>query len=165
MKHVLNALLAVISTIALMTIGETSAVALPQQKAPQAVQPAAADINLDNPKPAAHATGRLWNLQDADILSIINEVSLETGKNFIVDPRVSGKISLISSKPIKANEVYQVFLSVLELLGYSASAIIARRPSHVAAMEQHQHLHARQCADPDWPCRQSATHHECYSKY
>jgi len=64
--------------------------------------------------------GRLWNLQDADILSVINEVSLETGKNFIVDPRVSGKISLISSKPLKPNEVYQVFLSVLGLLGYSA---------------------------------------------
>jgi general secretion pathway protein D len=66
------------------------------------------------------STARLWNLQDADILSIINEVSLETGKNFIVDPRVNGKISLISSKPIKANEVYDLFLSVLELLGYSA---------------------------------------------
>lgn len=63
---------------------------------------------------------RLWNLQDADILSIINEVSVETGKNFIVDPRVNGKISLISSKPIKPHEVYQLFLSVLELLGYSA---------------------------------------------
>lgn len=66
------------------------------------------------------AEARLWNLQDADILSVINEVSLETGKNFIVDPRVSGKISLVSSKPIKPNEVYNVFLSVLELLGYSA---------------------------------------------
>jgi general secretion pathway protein D len=65
---------------------------------------------------------RLWNLQDADILSIINEVSLETGKNFIVDPRVTGKISLVSSKPIKSGEVYNVFLSVLELLGYSAIA-------------------------------------------
>jgi len=63
---------------------------------------------------------RLWNLQDADILSIINEVSLETGKNFVVDPRVSGKISLISSKPINAKEVYDVFLSILELLGFSA---------------------------------------------
>lgn len=63
---------------------------------------------------------RLWNLQDADILSIINEVSLETGKNFVVDPRVNGKISLISSKPIKPNEVYNLFLSILELLGYSA---------------------------------------------
>lgn len=63
---------------------------------------------------------RLWNLQDADILSVINEVSLETGKNFVVDPRVSGKITLISSKPIKPEEVYQVFLSVLGILGYSA---------------------------------------------
>jgi len=64
--------------------------------------------------------GRLWNLQDADILSVINEVSLETGKNFVVDPRVSGKITLVSSKPIKPTEVYQVFLSVLGLIGYSA---------------------------------------------
>ncbi len=64
--------------------------------------------------------GRLWNLQDADILSVINEVSLETGKNFVVDPRVSGKITLVSSKPIKPSEVYQVFLSVLGMIGYSA---------------------------------------------
>lgn len=64
--------------------------------------------------------GRLWNLQDADILSVINEVSLETGKNFVIDPRVNGKITLVSSKPIKPDEVYQVFLSVLGLIGYSA---------------------------------------------
>jgi general secretion pathway protein D len=63
---------------------------------------------------------RLWNLQDADILSVINEVSLETGKNFVVDPRVTGKISLVSSKPIQPDQVYDLFLSVLELLGYSA---------------------------------------------
>ncbi|EKD70772.1 MAG: hypothetical protein ACD_46C00405G0007, partial [uncultured bacterium] len=67
-------------------------------------------------KPAA----RLWNLQDADILSVINEVAQDTGKNFVVDPRVNGKITLISSKPLKQKEVYQVFLSVLGLLGYSA---------------------------------------------
>ena len=64
--------------------------------------------------------GRLWNLQDADVLSVINEVSQETGKNFVVDPRVTGKMTLISSKPLRKNEVYQVFLSVLSLLGYSA---------------------------------------------
>lgn len=68
----------------------------------------------------SHSTSRLWNLQDADILSVINEVSLETGKNFVVDPRVTGKISLISSKPIQPDQVYDLFLSVLELLGYSA---------------------------------------------
>jgi general secretion pathway protein D len=83
-----------------------------------------AQIATETTEPAASKTpaseSRLWNLQDADILSVINEVSLETGKNFVVDPRVSGKITLVSSKPIKPEEVYQVFLSVLGLLGYSA---------------------------------------------
>lgn len=64
--------------------------------------------------------GRIWNLQEADILSVINEVSLETGKNFIIDPRVNGKITLISSKPIQPAEVYDIFLSVLAVLGFSA---------------------------------------------
>ncbi len=77
-------------------------------------------ISADNEPMHATSSERLWNLQDADILSVINEVSLETGKNFVVDPRVSGKISLISSKPIHQKEVYHVFLSILELLGYSA---------------------------------------------
>lgn len=68
----------------------------------------------------AKQTTRLWNLQDADILSVINEVSQDTGKNFIVDPRVNGKITLVSSKPLKPGQVYPVFLSVLGALGYSA---------------------------------------------
>lgn len=83
--------------------------------------------SLDGHVPAAQATGdetksnaRIWNLQDADILSVINEVSQETGKNFVVDPRVNGKITLVSSKPVKQKELYQVFLSILGLLGYSA---------------------------------------------
>jgi general secretion pathway protein D len=65
-------------------------------------------------------TPKVWNLQEADILSVINEISQETGKNFVIDPRVQGKISLISSKPIKSEDAYDVFLSILELLGYSA---------------------------------------------
>lgn len=69
---------------------------------------------------AIEPSTRIWNLQDADILSVINEVSQETGKNFVVDPRVTGKISLVSSKPLRKDQVYNVFLSVLELLGYSA---------------------------------------------
>lgn len=63
---------------------------------------------------------RLWNLQNADILSVINAISRETGKNFIVDPRVQGKVTLVSSKPMDANEIYQVFLAVLQTHGFSA---------------------------------------------
>jgi len=66
--------------------------------------------------------GHIWNLQNADIRSVIDEVSKETGKNFIIDPRVNGKVSIISSKPISPDKVYSVFLSVLQVLGYSAVA-------------------------------------------
>ncbi len=103
-------------------------------------------ILLQAPSFAEEKESRLWNLQDADIHSIINEVSAETGKNFVVDPRVTGKISLISSKPIKPNEVYDLFLSVLEILGYSAipsgnvvkiipNMESAEMPTHVASKQ------------------------------
>jgi general secretion pathway protein D len=60
----------------------------------------------------------LWNLQDVDILKVIAEVSRETGKNFIVDPLVTGKITMISSEPISSDEVYPLFLSTLQILGF-----------------------------------------------
>ncbi len=70
--------------------------------------------------PKAGVQGHLWNLQNADIRSVIAEISRETGKNFIIDPRVQGKISIVSSTPLSRSAVYQVFLSTLEVLGYSA---------------------------------------------
>lgn len=62
----------------------------------------------------------LWNLRNADIRAVITEVSRVTGKNFVVDPRVQGKISIISSTPMTNKELYQVFLSVLQVSGYAA---------------------------------------------
>lgn len=63
---------------------------------------------------------RMWNLQDADIRAVIHLISQLTGKNFIVDPRVRGKITVISSKPMPVDELYQVFLSMLQVLNYAA---------------------------------------------
>lgn len=63
---------------------------------------------------------KLWNLRNADIRAVIAEVSRITGKNFVIDPRVQGKISIVSSMPISDKELYQVFLSVLQVSGYAA---------------------------------------------
>lgn len=63
---------------------------------------------------------KLWNLRNADIRAVIAEVSRVTGKNFVIDPRVQGKISIISSTPMSNHELYQVFLSVLQVSGYAA---------------------------------------------
>lgn len=68
----------------------------------------------------AAPANRLWNLQNADILSVIDAVSHETGKNFIIDPRVQGKVTLVSSQPMSPEEVYQVFLAILQTHGYAA---------------------------------------------
>lgn len=63
---------------------------------------------------------KLWNLRNADIRAVITEVSRITGINFLIDPRVQGKISIISSTPISDKELYQVFLSALQISGYAA---------------------------------------------
>lgn len=63
---------------------------------------------------------RRWNLQDVDIKIVIEEVSRVTGKNFILDPGVTGKITMISSTDLSPDETYQVFLSALQVLGYAA---------------------------------------------
>ncbi len=66
-----------------------------------------------------HAEPVTLNFQDADIRAVISTVSEITGKNFIVDPRVNAKITIISKHPMGKDEVYQVFLSVLEVHGFA----------------------------------------------
>ena len=63
---------------------------------------------------------KLWNLRDVDIRAVIAEVSRVTDKNFLVDPRVQGKISIFSSIPISDKALYPVFLSALQVSGYAA---------------------------------------------
>lgn len=70
--------------------------------------------------PVLPPASKLWNLRNADIRAVITEVSRVTGKNFVIDPRVQGKISIISSTPMSNDELYQVFLSVLQVSGYAA---------------------------------------------
>ena len=60
------------------------------------------------------------NLKDADIGALISTVAEVTDRNFIVDPRVKGKVTVISSRPMDSEEVYQVFLSILKVHGFAA---------------------------------------------
>lgn len=71
--------------------------------------------------PATAADGE-WsiNLRDADIRAFIDQVSAMTGKTFVVDQRVKGKITVIAPQPMSSATVYQVFLSVLSVNGFAA---------------------------------------------
>ncbi len=68
----------------------------------------------------AYAESVTLNLKGADINAVIGTVADITNKNFIVDPRVKGKVTIISSRPMNEKEIYQVFLSVLEVHGFTA---------------------------------------------
>ena len=60
------------------------------------------------------------NWKDADIRKVVEAVSEVTGKNFILDPRVSGKVTLLSSTPMSPDAFYEAFLSILQVHGYVA---------------------------------------------
>ena len=60
------------------------------------------------------------NLRDVEIPTLIETVSRITGKNFVVDPRVKGKVTVITSSDITPEELYDTFLSILQVHGFSA---------------------------------------------
>lgn len=71
---------------------------------------------------ASAQAAQTWkvNLKDADISALVSEVAEITGKNFIVDPRVKGNITVISSTALTADQVYELFLGVLDVNGFAA---------------------------------------------
>lgn len=94
---------------------------------PMAISPGSPSLGTTvtpapGPKPAANnppGTHTL-NLKDADIQVLIATVSEITGKNFIIGPNVAGKVTVVSARPMKPDEIYDVFLSVLRVHGYAA---------------------------------------------
>lgn len=60
------------------------------------------------------------NLRDADLTAFVNEVADITGKNFAVDPRVKGTVTVISNKALSRDQVYDLFLGVLNVNGVVA---------------------------------------------
>ena len=72
------------------------------------------------------------DFNDVDINVFIKFISELTGKNFVVDHKVKGKVTIISPAKITVNEAYKVFESVLEVHGYAtvrAGEIIKIIPS------------------------------------
>ena len=60
------------------------------------------------------------NLRDTDLHNLIDLVAEETGTNFIVDPRVRGEITVVSSQPVSRDELESLFHEILEVHGFSA---------------------------------------------
>lgn len=68
---------------------------------------------------AGGGKGVVLNFNEVDISTMVKFISDLTGKNFILDDRVKGKISVYSPSKLSTEEAYNVFTSVLELKGFT----------------------------------------------
>jgi general secretion pathway protein D len=70
--------------------------------------------------PLANAQEYTVNLKETDIQELIKFVADATGTTIVVDPAVKGKVKVVSSKPVSRDELYELFLSILDVHGYTA---------------------------------------------
>lgn len=60
------------------------------------------------------------NFRDADIRALVDDISMMTGRTFIMDPRVRGNITVFSHQPIEEKAIFDLFLSTLRVYGFTA---------------------------------------------
>ncbi len=60
------------------------------------------------------------DFNNVDLQTFVKFISELTGKNFVLDEKVQGKVTVISPTKISVDEAYQVFLTVLDLKGFTA---------------------------------------------
>lgn len=101
---------------------------------------------------AAYAEQYTLNLKEVEIETLIAMVSEATKKNFVVDERVKGKVTVISASPMNEDELYQTFLSVLSVHNFAAipsGRVVKIVPEAVAKSESTPVESGRGQADGD----------------
>ena len=81
------------------------------------------------------AQEQVLNLRDADIRAFIDDVSMLTGRSFIVDPRVNGQVTVISREPIDVETVFAVFLSTRHTVAIATGEWPIRKIRHCDMMK------------------------------
>ena len=66
---------------------------------------------------------QVLNLRDADIRAFIQDASRATGRTFVIDQRVTGKVSVVTDRALSRSEYFEVFLSTLRANGLIAVPI------------------------------------------
>lgn len=88
---------------------------LPKDKREKLAQASVDEINDKNYPELIDS----FDYNNADISDVIKAISELTGKNFIIDPGVRGKITIIAPTKITVAEAYKAFLSALAINGYT----------------------------------------------
>ncbi len=63
------------------------------------------------------------NFKDSDIQEVIKFVAEATGKTLVIDPQVKGRVKVISAEQVNREQLYHLFLSVLDIHGFAAVSV------------------------------------------
>ncbi len=86
----------------------------PRRPASQNASPSSRTTSQDS---AGNNT--LLNFVDADLHGVVRALARFTGRNFVVDPRVRGKLTLVSEAPVNSETAYSMLLSTLRMQGFA----------------------------------------------
>ncbi|MEM1432792.1 MAG: type II secretion system secretin GspD [Pseudomonadota bacterium] len=78
-------------------------------------------LSLGSLPASAEQTWKI-NIKNADIQEFVRQVAEITGKTFIIDPRLKGDVTVLSNTSMDAEAVYALFLSVLRVHNFTATA-------------------------------------------
>ena len=78
--------------------------------------------SAESAAPSAGENLITMNFQDVDISVLAKFISQITGKNFVLDESVRGKVSIVSPTKVTPEQAYSIFKSVLQLKGFTTVA-------------------------------------------
>lgn len=93
-----------------------AAISLAPCHAAHAAEPDREELNLMQAANEMRASGRVQlNFKDVEIVKFLRFMSELLGENILVDPGITGTVSVVSPKAVTLNEAREVMLSVLEM--------------------------------------------------
>lgn len=99
---------------------EQTATPPPQSAVPGPETPATGRLMPEFGEPPGENETITMNFNDVELETLVKFMSELTGKNFVIDPNLKGRITIISPEALRVDEAYHVFLSILEVHGLAA---------------------------------------------
>jgi general secretion pathway protein D len=113
---------AIVSLAAAFALGGLALTSVPvaaQDAAKKATPPSAQQRTRGAAAPAAPEETVMLNFQNADLEAVVRAIGQFTGRQFVIDPRVKGTVSLSTERPVTRQQAYEQLLSALRLQGFT----------------------------------------------
>src|SRR5688572_25055052 len=83
--------------------------------------PPTAGVTLAQTPPAGPVSGEVVvNMRGVDIRDVSEQIARITGRTIVLDPNVSGVVTVVSAQPLSASGVWELYQSVLRTYGFAA---------------------------------------------